>query len=290
MTRSVFRFAPSPNGDLHLGHALSALLNAAAAEACGGRMLVRIEDIDAARARPAFVQRILEDLDWLQIPYERPVRRQSDHVADYRAALDRLSAMGLTYPTVASRTEIAAAVADREAATGAPWPRDPDGAPLYPGMGRDGADASTLQRMAAGEPYAVRLRMAEAIALAGPLSFAEAAPGGDTRTVAAEPAAWGDVVLSRKDAPASYHLAVVVDDAAQGVTHVIRGQDLLASTSVHRLLQTLLGLPAPLYSHHPLICGPDGRKLSKSERSVSLRALREDGATPADIRRMVGLA
>lgn len=290
MTVKVFRFAPSPNGDLHLGHALSALLNAEAARAAGGRLLVRIEDIDGARSRPEFVARILEDLDWLGIAYERPVRRQSEHLADYRTALERLAALGLTYPAFASRAEIAAAVAEREAAGGAPL-RDPDGAPLYPGLDRTLPPAEAAARVAAGEPHAVRLRMAEAAGVAGPLTWREEGegPAGESGRIAADPLAWGDVVLARKDAPASYHLAVVVDDAAQGVTDVVRGQDLFHATSVHRLLQALLGLSAPVYRHHRLILGPDGRKLSKSLKSTSLRALRAEGATPVDIRRMVGL-
>ncbi|WP_181701257.1 tRNA glutamyl-Q(34) synthetase GluQRS [Chthonobacter albigriseus] len=292
MSRPVFRFAPSPNGDLHLGHALSAMLNAEAARTAGGRMLVRIEDIDLDRARPAFVQRILDDLDWLGIDYERPVRRQSEHLADYRAALDRLAGMGLTYPAFASRAEIRAAVASREAEDGRAWPRDPDGAPIYPGLDRDLPVETAATRIAAGEPHAIRLRMDAAVERTGPLSWTEEGegPAGETGLVRGDPAAWGDVVLFRKDAPASYHLAVVVDDAAQGVSHVIRGRDLFHATAVHRLLQSLLDLPAPVYRHHRLILGPDGRKLSKSVASTSLRALRAEGATAEDIRRLVGLS
>lgn len=282
----VFRFAPSPNGDLHLGHALSAILNAEAAAAEGGRFLVRIEDIDGERSRPEFVARILEDLDWLGLPYERPVRRQSDHVGTYRGAIDRLAAMGLVYPTFASRSAIAAAVAERMS-----WPRDPDDAPLYPGLDRDLDPAEAARRIAAGEPHALRLAMDRAATLAGPLVWQEdgTGPAGETGTITADPLRWGDVVLARKDAPASYHVAVVIDDAAQGVTDVIRGVDLFHATAVHRLLQALLGLPAPRYRHHRLILGPDGRKLSKSLASTSLRALRADGATPAEVRSLVGL-
>lgn len=293
--RPVFRFAPSPNGDLHLGHALSAFLNADAAAASGGRMRVRIEDIDGERSRPAFIDRILEDLDWLGLPYERPPRRQSDHLATYEAALRRLSALGLTYPSFASRTAVRAAIEAAEAKTGRPAPRDPDGASLYPGLDRDLDPAEAAARIASGEPCAVRLRMDRAIALAGPLSWLErdthpdGHPTGTIRRMAADPLAWGDVVLARKDAPASYHLAVVVDDAAEGVTEVIRGADLFHATAVHRLLQTLLGLPEPVYRHHRLILGEDGRKLSKSAGSASLRRLRATGATAADIRRLVGL-
>lgn len=286
MPTPVFRFAPSPNGELHLGHALSAILNHDLARAAGGRFLVRIEDVDAARARPAFVAGILADLDWLGLAFERPPRFQSDHVADYRAAIDRLAAMGLVYPSFASRADVAAAVAEAERATGRPVPRDPDGAPLHPGLDRDLDPTDAARRVAAGEPHALRLRMAEAAALAGPLAWDEAGegPGGETGTVAADPLAWGDVVLARKDAPASYHLAVVVDDAAQGVTDVVRGRDLFHATAVHRLLQTLIGLPAPRYRHHGLVLGPDGRKLSKSLKSEGLAALRAAGVTPADVR------
>jgi glutamyl-Q tRNA(Asp) synthetase len=282
---SFFRFAPSPNGYLHLGHALSALLNADMAQASGGRLLLRIEDIDATRCRPEYEAAIYEDLSWLGLSWEQPVRRQSEHDADYRAALSRLEAMGLVYPSFESRTEIAALVAARE-----PWPRDPDGAPLYPGAAKTLAPAERKRRMQA-EPYVLRLDMAAAIARAGPLTWTEsgAGPDGETGTVAADPAAWGDVVLARKDAPASYHLAVTVDDAAQGVTDVVRGRDLFHSTSVHRLLQMLLGLPAPRYHHHRLILDTDGRKLSKSTRATGLRELRAQGESAADIRRRVGL-
>lgn len=292
MTTKVFRFAPSPNGELHLGHALSAMLNHDLARAAGGRFRLRIEDVDAGRARRAFVAGIFADLAWLGLAHETPVVFQSARSDAYRAALDRLAAMGLTYPAFASRAETAAAIAAREAATGRPHPRDPDGAPLDPGLDRARDPAEAAARIAAGEPHAIRLRMDAAIARAGPLAWTEAGagPAGETGTIVADPAAWGDVVLARKDAPASYHLAVVVDDAAEGVTDVVRGQDLFPATAVHRLLQTLLGLPAPRYRHHGLVRGPDGRKLSKSLRSESLAALRAAGETPAGIRRRLGLA
>jgi glutamyl-Q tRNA(Asp) synthetase len=286
---TVFRFAPSPNGPLHLGHALSALINAEMARAAGGRLLLRIEDIDAARCRPEYEQAIYRDLSWLGIAWEDPVRRQSEHFDDYRAALARLDALRLLYPSFESRGEIARLVAERE--TAGPWPRDPDGAPLYPGLACALAPAERRRRVAAGEPYALRLDMAAALAAVGPLAWSEtgAGPGGETGTVAAAPAAWGDVVLARKDTPTSYHLAVVVDDALQDVSHVVRGQDLFWATSVHRLLQALLGLPAPNYHHHRLILDDAGQKLSKSTRATALDALRDGGAGPADIRRMVGL-
>ncbi len=283
----VFRFAPSPNGYLHLGHALSALLNADMAKAAGGRLLLRIEDIDATRCRPEFEVAIGEDLAWLGIEWDQPVRRQSEHYADYRAALARLDAMGLIYPSFESRAEIARLVAER----GTDWPRDPDGAPLYPGAAKSMVPAERARRMAGGELYALRLDMAAALARTGPLSWTEtgAGPSGETGTVAADPSAWGDVILARKETPTSYHLSVVVDDAAQGVTDIVRGRDLFHATSVHRVLQALLGLPQPRYHHHRLILDSDGRKLSKSTAATGLRELRAQGATAADIRRRAGL-
>jgi glutamyl-Q tRNA(Asp) synthetase len=280
----VFRFAPSPNGYLHLGHALSAFINFDSAQKAGGRMLLRIEDIDASRCRPEYEAAILEDLAWLGLQWEQPVRRQSAHMADYKAALDKLDALGLVYPSFESRAEIETLVAEREASGG--WPRDPDGAPLYPGAGKSMPPAERKARMDAGEPYALRLDMAAALKRVGDLSWRE----GEEGSIAADAAAWSDVVLARKDAPTSYHLSVVVDDALQGVTHVARGRDLYPSTSVHRLLQELLGLPAPFYRHHRLILDSDGRKLSKSSNSTAIRELRAAGATPSDIRRMAGLA
>ncbi len=280
----VFRFAPSPNGHLHLGHALSALLNADLARAAGGRLLLRIEDIDEARCRPEYEAAIYEDLAWLGLQWEQPVRRQSEHYDDYRAALATLEKQGLVYPSFESRAEIAALVAAREA--NSLWPRDPDGAPLYPGNAKAMPPAERDRRMAGGEPYALRLDMPAAIARVGELTWTESEQG----AVTADPAAWGDVVLARKDTPTSYHLAVVVDDAALGATDVVRGCDLFHATGVHRLLQALLGLPAPRYHHHRLILGTDGKKLSKSTAATGLRELRTRGVSPAEIRRLVGLA
>jgi glutamyl-Q tRNA(Asp) synthetase len=287
MSSQVFRFAPSPNGYLHLGHALSALMNFALARATGGRFLLRIEDIDRARCRSEFETAIYEDLAWLGITWDGPVRRQSEHLDDYRAALARLAADALVYPSFESRAEIAALAA----ATPATWPRDPDGAPLYPGTASALSRPEQIRRVAAGEPHALRLDMAAAIACAGALEWTEtgSGPDGETGRVAAAPARWGDVVLGRKEAPTSYHLSVVVDDARQGVTHVVRGRDLFWSTSVHRLLQALLELPVPAYRHHRLVLDADGRKLSKSTQATALRTLRRDGVAAADIRRMVGL-
>ena len=281
----VFRFAPSPNGELHLGHAYSALFDYALCRRAGGRFLLRIEDIDATRSRPEFEEAIYRDLAWLGIAWETPVRRQSEHMAAYREALDRLGTAGLVYPSFMSRSDTAAATA----ADG--WPRDPDGAPLYPGGDRDFDPAISAARIAAGEPHAWRLKTDTAAARAGPLTWSEegAGPDGETGLVAARPEIWGDLVVARRDVPTSYHLAVVVDDALQGVSHVVRGRDLFHATAAHVLLQNLLALPAPVYHHHRLITDTAGRKLSKSDRATSLRSLREGGATPADIRRMVGL-
>jgi glutamyl-Q tRNA(Asp) synthetase len=289
---AIFRFAPSPNGYLHLGHAYSAVLNARMAGEAGGRLLLRIEDIDATRCRPEYEAAIFEDLRWLGLDWEEPVRRQSQHLAAYADALERLATRGLIYPSFESRAEIAALVAARE--RDGPWPRDPDGASLYPGTAKALPPKERDRRMAAGDPYALRLDIAAALAALGapPLTWREtgAGPGGETGLIPADPAQWGDVVLARKDIPTSYHLAVVVDDALQGITHVVRGQDLFAATSLHRLLQILLVLPEPIYHHHRLILDGDGRKLSKSTRATGLRELRAGGASPADIRSMIGLA
>jgi glutamyl-Q tRNA(Asp) synthetase len=286
MSPPVFRFAPSPNGYLHLGHALSALMNFDMARATGGRFLLRIEDIDAGRCRGEFETAIYEDLAWLGLTWEGEVWRQSEHLDAYRRALARLQAAGLLYPAFESRAEIDAQVA---AIT---WPCDPDGAPLYPGGGRSLSSAERERRIAAGEPYALRLDMAlTRIDAAGPRwRETGAGPDGETGEVAAAPARWGDVVLGRKETPTSYHLAVVIDDARQGVTQVVRGCDLFWSTSVHRLLQALLDLPAPVYHHHRLLLDAYGRKLSKSTQATALRMLRREGVTAAEIRRLVGLA
>jgi glutamyl-Q tRNA(Asp) synthetase len=289
MTQPIFRFAPSPNGYLHLGHALSALIDFDMARAAGGRFLLRIENIDATRCRAEFEAAIYEDLAWLGIAWEEPVRRQSEHFDEYRRAFWKLREMDLVYPAFESRAEIARLVAERERA--APWPRDPDGVPLYPGTAKHMAPEQAARRNL-GEPHVLRLDMNAATERSGALTWVEVGErAGESReTLVAQPEKWGDVVLARKETPTSYHLSVVVDDALQGVTHVVRGQDLQQATSVHRVLQALLGLPAPVYHHHRLILGEDGRKLSKSTQATALRELRAQGTTPADIRRMVGLA
>ena len=285
----VFRFAPSPNGYLHLGHAYSALLNFDVARRAGGKFLLRIEDIDATRCRPEFEAAIYEDLAWLGISWETPVRRQSAHLSEYREAVEKLSARGLIYPAFESRAEIARLVTERE--TGVAWPRDPDGAPLYPGAAKSLSAETRRQLIAQGVPYALRLDMAAALAQASGLSWIEQGEGpeGETGLVVARPEAWGDVILARKETPTSYHLSVVIDDALQCVTDVVRGHDLFWSTSVHRLLQSLLGLPQPAYRHHRLVRDASGQKLSKSTRSTALRELRAAGAAPVDIRGLVGL-
>ena len=289
MPPPVFRFAPSPNGYLHLGHAFSALLNLDLARQTGGRLLLRIEDIDLTRCKPEFETAIYDDLTWLGIAWDEPVRRQSEHLADYREALEKLSAQNLVFPSFETRAEIAKLVAQREAS--GRWPRDPDGAPLYPGTAKLLSSDERARLLGSDAPYALRLDMAAACARAGDLFWAEhgEGPDGEAGAVAARPEAWGDVVLARKETPTSYHLSVVVDDALQGVTEVVRGQDLFWSTSVHRLLQQLLGLPQPAYRHHRLILDAAGGKLSKSTEATGLRELRAGGARPADIRGLVGL-
>lgn len=288
MTLSVLRFAPSPNGPLHLGHALSALTGFDMAKRAGGRFLLRIEDIDVTRCREEFVTGIFEDLSWLGITWEQPVLFQSQHFATYVEAAQWLERQGLLYPCFASRTEIDAAAV--------PGAVDPDGAPLYPGLHKAMPRSEIEARMENGERFALRIDMDRALAkvrdrLGGaPLTFTELDEAGKAVAVEAHPERWGDAVILRKDVPASYHLAVVVDDARQGITHVTRGQDLYAATDLHRLLQVLMGLPEPVYHHHRLLADAEGRKLSKSAGDTALSALRTAGKSAADIRAMVGLA
>lgn len=264
------RTAPSPTGRLHLGHAYSALFAYEAAR--GGRFLLRIEDIDRQRCRPEFEAGIVEDLAWLGLRWETPVRRQSEHLAEYAEAVARLRGLGLVYPCFCTRAEIAQS---------GQAPHGPDG-PVYPGTCR-GLDAAVREeRIAAGTPYALRLDMSEALARAGRLDWRDRAHG----LVPATPGIFGDVVIARKDIPTSYHLSVTFDDHLQGVTLVTRGEDLFDSTHVHRLLQALLGLATPEYHHHPLVLGPDGRRLAKRAAAPTLRSLREAGHSPEDVRRM----
>jgi glutamyl-Q tRNA(Asp) synthetase len=272
----VTRFAPSPTGYLHLGHAASALVGFEAARAAGGdgRFLLRIEDIDRARCRPEFEAAIYEDLAWLGLDWKRPVRRQSDHMTEYRVALDRLDAMGFLYPCFCSRKDIADAVSAPHLLR-----LGPEG-PVYPGTCRDLGAAERKDRMAAGQPFALRLDIEKAAGLAGALKWQEQNEG----PVPVDPQLFGDVVLARKDVPTSYHLSVTVDDARQQVTLVTRGRDLYAATHVHRLLQALLDLPAPLYHHHALIADSTGQRLAKRHDAMAIRALRAAGETPASIR------
>jgi Glutamyl- and glutaminyl-tRNA synthetases len=288
-TRPVVRFAPSPNGFLHLGHARSALLNGDFARA-RGTFLLRIEDIDTARCRPEFERAIEEDLAWLGLSWPKPPRRQSEHFDAYRAALDELRRLGLVYPAFLSRGQIAALIREAEGG-GESWPRDPDGAPLYPGAERDMGESERQALVASGAPFAWRLDMARALeGLGTHLDWIEAGEtGGEGWREPAKPGLWGDVILARRDTPTSYHLSVTVDDHLQGITDVIRGRDLFAATAVHRLLQHLLGFTAPVYRHHSLVTDAAGRKLSKSDRDTALSSLRASGATPDDIRRMAGV-
>lgn len=276
MAKETTRFAPSPTGHLHLGHAYAALFAAEAAD--GGRFLLRIEDIDRARCRPEYEAAIEEDLRWLGLAWETPVRRQSDHMAAYRAAVERLSGMGLVYPCFCTRAEISAEIARSASA-----PQGPDG-PLYPGTCRTLDEAERARRIAAGAGYALRLDAAAACARAGALKFHDRARGETT----ADPARFGDIVLARKDVPTSYHVAVAIDDAAQGVTLVTRGADLFEATHIHRLLQALLGLPTPGYHHHRLIVDETGKRLAKRHDALSLRTLRAQGMTPDQVRARIG--
>jgi glutamyl-Q tRNA(Asp) synthetase len=286
--KPTFRFAPSPNGRLHLGHALSAILNHDMAQEAGGRLLLRVEDIDLARCTPELEAAIIADLEWLGLGWSQPVRRQSAHFDDYQMALSSLIDRDLVYPAFMTRGEVRQRVGDVERG-GKIWRRDPDGAPHYPADDRDRSDSERRLRIGSGEKHAWRLNSGKALAaLPQPLSWVESGDG-ERGEIAANPDAWGDVVLSRSDAPSSYHLSVVVDDALQQITHVVRGLDLFHATSVHRLLQVLLGLPQPIYHHHRLISGPDGRKLSKSLGDAGLSALRAKGLSAADVRSRIGL-
>jgi glutamyl-Q tRNA(Asp) synthetase len=275
----VTRFAPSPTGYLHRGHAFSALTAHRAALDAGGRFLLRIEDIDATRCRSEYDAAILEDLTWLGLAWETPVRRQSEHLADYHAAIDILRARGLVYRCFKTRKEIDIGRAPHEPAVpyvGAPLPAD--------------EEASRLGR---GEPFAWRLSLAAARAALGgfeTLTFVEdgAGPDGETGVIKARPETAGDIVLARKDVGVAYHLAVVHDDALQGVTHVIRGQDLFEAAHIQRLLQALLDLPTPTYRHHGLLLGPDGRRYAKRDKAETLRELRAAGMAPEALRAELG--
>ncbi|SMQ86296.1 glutamyl-Q tRNA(Asp) synthetase [Devosia lucknowensis] len=280
MSRPILRFAPSPNGYLHLGHALSALVTWKATAMLDGTVYLRIEDIDIQRCKPEFTQAIVEDLEWLGLSWAEPVLLQSERFDIYAEAANRLRQADLLYPCFCSRAEIAAA------AQGS----DPDGAPLYPGTCRHLSNAERIERLERGDPVQFRLDTGKARDRTGMLTYSVIGPTLNDRPQIryARPERWGDVVLQRKDTPTSYHLSVVVDDAAQGVTHLTRGRDLEAATDIHVLLQMLLGLPTPIYHFHRLLLGDDGGKLAKSKGSQSLRDLRAQGWTPDDVRRAVG--
>ncbi len=286
MNRPVFRFAPSPNGRLHLGHAYSALLNHRLADRAGGVLRLRMEDIDPARCTPEHEAAVAEDLAWLGVNWSGPVLRQSVRFSLYAAVLDGFAARHLVYPCFCTRGDVA-----RRTAAVAGWPRDPDGSPRYPGTCRDLAIGERRRCLEAGVPFCLRLDLARALdGLTEPLVWAECREGPDVAVERADPAAWGDAVVRRRDVPTSYHLAVVVDDADGGVTDVVRGEDLFAATGLHRLLQVLLGLPAPTYHHHALVRDPDGCKLSKSLDSPSLADLRRGGMTAAQVRHRLGFS
>lgn len=277
----VTRFAPSPTGHLHLGHAWSAWQAWRRARDEGGRFLLRIEDIDTGRCRPEFERAIFEDLAWLGLEWERPALRQSEHFGRYRAALSAIRERGLAYPCFCTRADIRREI---EAAGGAPHgppgsPQEPGGGQRYPGTCRGLTAAERDARIGRGDPHAWRLDTTAATGRFGPLTWRDEEAG----TVAADPTVFGDVVLARKDIPTSYHLAVTADDAWQGITMVVRGEDLFAATHIHRLLQAILGLPTPLYRHHPLLLDADGKRFAKRDRSLTIRALRENGQSPAEV-------
>jgi glutamyl-Q tRNA(Asp) synthetase len=272
---TVTRFAPSPTGWLHLGHAYAAIFAAREARRGGGRFLLRMEDIDPTRVRPEYEAAIHDDLAWLGLQWETPVRRQSDHLDDYRAALGKLDALGVLYPCFCTRKEIQDEIARAGSA-----PHGPDG-PHYPGTCRVLSAEQRMEKIASGAPYALRLDVRRALQQAeGELRWHDLDHGEQV----ARPDLFGDVVLARKETPCSYHLCVVVDDALQGITLVTRGEDLLEATHLHRLLQHLLDLPVPQWRHHRLITDDQGRRLAKRDDARSLKKLREDGWTPDSVR------
>lgn len=276
-----FRFAPSPNGALHLGHAYSALLNQQAAQQCGGSLLLRIEDIDTTRCTTQLEIQMLEDLNWLGVKWDAEPRRQSQHFREYAKTLTKLRKADLVYPAFMSRAEIRKSVADKKN-----WPHDPDGQPHYPGIEKALSPSELAILIEENPVHSWRLNMQMALQrLDRKLTWFEH----DREPVEADPAVWGDIVLARSDTPTSYHLSVVTDDALQGITNIVRGKDLYNATSIHRLLQELLGLPEPVYHHHDLILAKNGHKLSKSSKDTSLRSLQNAGLSPDDIKHMVGL-
>lgn len=280
-TQPVLRFAPSPNGNLHLGHAFSALLTNRIAQQLGGRTLLRIEDIDQARCTPELLQQMLDDLDWIGFEFEGEVTKQSDHFDRYRAAAETLKMRELIYPCFCSRKEI------RDNADGR---TDPDGAPIYPGTCKHLSADEVNDKLAKNMPHSYRLDMQKALAQTGTPTWMEMEADLKTiHAINADPMAWGDVILVRKDTPTSYHLSVVLDDAAQHISHVTRGKDLYFATAIHRVLQIVLDLPEPLYHHHDLIRDEAAEKLSKSTKAQSLKELRQQGWSAQQVRAAIGM-
>lgn len=288
MSDFVTRFAPSPTGHLHLGHAFSALTAFHAARQAGGRFILRIEDIDTTRCKPEFEQAICEDMAWLGLEWEEPVRRQSEHFPEYHAAIEGLAERGLVYRCFKTRKEILEDIARAPHHPG----EGPDGV-IYPGPAERLSATEEAKRMEAGDAFAWRLSMKAAEAELGDLSrltFLEEGQGadGETGLITIRADLIGDVIIGRKDVGTSYHLAVTLDDALQGISHVVRGQDLFFATSVHRILQALLDLPVPVYRHHKLLTGPDGKRFAKRDKAQTLHALRSNGIKAADLVRSLG--
>lgn len=282
-TQPVFRFAPSPNGELHLGHAYSALLNLRLAREYDGRCLLRIEDIDTARCTTELESRMLKDLEWIGFEWDEEPRRQSHHFEEYAEHVQTLVDRELVYPSTMSRSRIKAKVKELQQSRGY-WPSDPEGVPLFPGEEHNDDKDAQNAIMASDEPFNLRLDMAKAVKSIDRSLFWKEFTDQNVAEIPADPLAWGDIVIARKDTPASYSLCCVVDDALQGITHVVRGKDLFHATSIHIVLQSVLGLQPPLYHHHDLVLDANGNKLSKSEKSAGIRALREAGLSPEDVR------
>lgn len=289
MNKPVFRFAPSPNGHLHLGHAYSALLNLKMARESGGKILLRLEDIDTTRCTPQLESQMLRDLEWIGFEWDEEPRRQSEHFDTYQEALKTLQSRELVYPATLSRTEIKKYAASH-AHNNDHWPTDPDGAPLYPGTERELDSGKQEEILNSEKPFAMRLDIKKALQSFGKDIAWKETRSGETKTIMANPQAWGDVILARKDTPTSYHLCCVMDDALQGITHVVRGMDLYHTTSIHVLLQEVLELPRPVYHHHDLIVDESAEKLSKSKKHESLLNLRETGISPQEVKKRIGLA
>ncbi len=289
MNQPVFRFAPSPNGHLHLGHAYSALLNQKIARESGGKLLLRIEDIDTTRCTPELESQMLQDLEWIGFEWDETPRRQSQHFGEYRDYLEKLDKMDLIYPATMSRSEIKKFITSYEDQDKS-WPRDPDGSPIYPGKERDFDTQSREEILQSAQPYALRFNTQKALKTYSERLSWQETNGLKTEQVFAHPNNWGDVILARKDTPTSYHLCCVIDDAIQDITNVVRGKDLYEATSIHVLLQKILVLPAPLYHHHKLIVDDKNQKLSKSKKHKSLKELRASGFTANDVLELLNLS